>query len=136
MVIGYDELAVTILTAHHVIEDALTGQSTTRVTVLFPGTSNWRDCEIGPTLSDSRKPDAAFLKVKRSDTPFAGSPRCSEIVVSPPPQAGAGVYVYGLDPSKNGMVWRPGVLNGVADGVVSFDGMEVVGGYYGGLLTY
>jgi hypothetical protein len=136
LIIGFDAETLTILTARHVVEASMRGDTPARVAVLFQGTGTWRECVVGPPLGDANTTDAAFVRVKRKDAPFDRDPLCKDLVLSRPPAAGTVAHAYGFDTSKDHLAWRAAIFGApsTAGGPVSFEGEGVAGGFSGGPL--
>jgi hypothetical protein len=133
LVVGFDDANLTILTARHVVADALKGEA--RIAVKFSGSSRWLDCDSAPVALGEI--DAAFLRIARASSGFSGVPPVDQLIAAPVPARGAQVHVRGFDVDieQGRMHWRQGVFEKLSDGVVTFDALGVKGGYSGGVVV-
>ncbi len=138
IIIGFDDTALTILTARHVVESATAAKDGVIAKIRYLGAAGWQDAVSCEALGED-KLDAAIIKAKRKDSPFGRAPPCTDLIVCPAPPRGSRVSALGanLTPDENAPLtgWTPGIFNALSDGVCSFDADGIKSGYSGGPLV-
>jgi hypothetical protein len=135
IVVGFDDRNIIILTARHIVKNAIETPNAFRVGVLFYGTTWWVDAKIGSAIERLGDVDAAYITVPRSKSNFEAEPPLDRIAVARTPPTGGRISAYGFDPNTDDVRWAEASAREPRDGKFGFDGGGVVGGFSGGAVA-